>query len=219
MKVSNNNNLSFKSRCAEVRFAQDISSAVRKEYPGVLLSKFKPLFRKNWNNSYGKHVPYMKIQEIISRFNDIRTISDASTYEAIKGISDFAKKFRMYNCFEAARLSEFALKLNGIKNSYIASIYDNSHRIDHVITLFNKDKSEYNGSMDKAIIIDSWAGICDFAKSYFQELQHSDLTKHFGRFSSNSHLYLNNVDSLEIPNKIIAQHKDEYKGLILNKSI
>lgn len=218
------NNISFTSRCTQIRDAQWVVHTVNTEFPHFSLTKMQPMcakflqkndyclfLPKNFKEidnvvSYIPHVyakfhdtsflgkmllrldiltktqeeqkkikTAIKIKENIFKLWDFRcgynSLYNGETVYLKDLLTQIADK-KIGNCFEDSVLSEFVLKLNGIKNATLAELYERDksnhyHHIDHVVCVFSQDGNKIKqGKLSKnAIIVDSWLGIADFASN------------------------------------------------------
>lgn len=182
MKIScENKNISYTGRCPQIKDAQWVCHMVRSEYPHVSSSRIKasvselqengkvflPYIIKlqNWR---GKHLPkFHKIREKLQ--------SDSKNdFQRTNNVIKQLKNNKFGNCGEDAFLSAAILRMNGIKNVYIANLKTDKQIIDHTVCLFNKDGSEFNKEPDnKTIIIDSWIDSADFASNIFTKYKNT----------------------------------------------
>jgi hypothetical protein len=178
MKVFNQyNSPMFNSRCPEIKLGQDICHKVNCDFPHYSLYKFRAMIDKGISR---RIVKPKAIMDIISKHNDINADNYTNPVSYFPSLFDSIKKYHYFNCHESALLAELILKINGIKNSYTACLRDGKAKGNHILCLFNRDGSkiairEENGELipqienNKTIIIDPWAGICDFANNALKE--------------------------------------------------
>lgn len=123
---------------------------------------------------------------------------------------------RLGNCQENAIAATAALKMNGIKNSCIATLKHNETNIDHVVSVFNKDGSMFTGEIinNKTIIVDPWLGVVDYANNYFAK--NRDLLKQFMYIPEDGKLGLHRVNQFNIDENEILSIKKMFPELSFN---
>lgn len=210
-----NNYNSFKAHCPEIKLGQKVCNTVNKEFPHYSLFKFKPLIDKHLTKIPGGGKMLMNLMMKLyvdlpdNLHNSVQYLGDLFSY---------LKTNSCFNCHESSILSELVLKLNGIENSYTASVYKNDSKIEHVVCFFNRDGSEYNGiKNNQTIIIDPWSEICDFANNVFKEydgqwLQYFNNPQNSGNCANNKY-HFNNVKSMNLPNEFLEFIKEQYPNL------
>lgn len=171
--------ITFKSRCPEIRLGQQVCRTVNNVFPHYSLSKFNPMIEKHLTKVKSPQKVLWKVIE----FNNERPGKPENYYNNESYIGDlfsFIDKFHCFNCQESAILSLLILKLNGIKNAYNAFIRNGLADSNHAVCIFNRDGSElvpcvkggketFKIENNKTIIVDPWTGICDFANNAFNE--------------------------------------------------
>lgn len=128
--------------------------------------KFKKLFMTDKDKK--------GLDKLIAIQNHIRSIAIAryncegeapTVLQALKLLKDF----QLGNCLEDGLLAELILRINGIKNAKTVNIIDSRNPkepLDHVLCIFNRDGSEFDGKVTKdTIIIDPWCDKADFASN------------------------------------------------------
>ena len=170
MNVSGLKSLTIlKSHCPEIQLGQKICRVVNEEFPHYSITKFKPLI--------SRHIAKTSNPAAIHKISGIMYSNRPQMYingaQYLSDLFPFVEKYKSFNCYESANLSELALKINGVKNSYTANLYKGDANVDHVVCLFNRDGSPFNGEIknNQTIIIDAWAGVCDFANKLFKEYE------------------------------------------------
>lgn len=103
------------------------------------------------------------------------------------------------------------MKLNGVKNAKIANVIHSDDYIDHCVCVFNRDGSEFDGIIknNQTIIIDAWAGICDFANNIFKKYDTIFNLKNSGKYT------LSNLENLELTNSQLSNFRSDFPNLIL----
>lgn len=170
MKISDLYNLpSFRARCPEIKLGQNVCHLVNSGFPHYSMSKYDPFIEKHIKKT---HKP-QSIMPLKMKLSGERPVPDCPSYVYFRDLFDYIRKFHFFNCHESSLLAELVLKMNNIKNSYTASVYNGDAGIDHVVCIFNRDGSQYDGKVknNQTIIVDPWAGICDFANNVFKEYE------------------------------------------------
>lgn len=187
------------------------------EFPHYSITKFKPLISRH----IAKTSHPASINKIAERLYINRPEAGIDGTQYVYELFSFAEKYKSFNCYEAAKLSELALKINGVKNSYTANLYKGDANVDHVVCLFNRDGSPFNGEIknNQTIIIDAWAGVCDFANKLFKEYEvywaeflkipswHADAAKQ--KFE------LRDISDLSLKDKFLEFILERYPNLML----
>lgn len=168
--IINNNiaNINFSSRNKTIRFADDIARKVNKEFPrfsSTRIAGFKNIdhFQDLKNRARKKiHDLRQLMYQKSLHSNNFEELLDATV--------DPIREFKAGNCSEAARLTLFAARLNGITNCRIVGLKGpNNYSYDHVVVLVN-DKKPY--------IIDSWVGFADYIPNAIKRYQ-KDFRRNF----------------------------------------
>ena len=128
-----------------------------------------------------------KIKEILERYAIKRFSAESEMGHGNKIFESLylMEKFKFGNCSEMAMIAELILKMNGIQNACCASLNKGLQRspitewidLDHLICVFNKDGSVFDGKITpQTIFIDPWANKAGFAKDmerfYRNEFSH-----------------------------------------------
>ncbi|MBR1461302.1 hypothetical protein IJ596_06700 [bacterium] len=89
--------------------------------------------------------------------------------ENIYTILHIIKDYKLGNCFEEAKVMELIMRLNGIKNICTALPYSGANELDHLVCVFNRDGTKFDGKItNSTIIIDPWIQKADFAHNIFK---------------------------------------------------
>jgi len=265
------NNISFTSRCPQIRDAQWVVHTVNTEFPHFSLTKMQPMCAKFLQkNEYCKQLPktFTEIDDIISSipqvystFHDTsflgkmllhldilrkpqeeqKTINTAikikenifklwnfrrgynnSYNDENKYLKDLLTQMtneKLGNCFEDSILSELVLKLNGIKNATLATLYKrdkSGHRsiIDHVICIFSPDdKKVQAGELSaKDIVVDTWLGIADFAPNAI--LKYKTIGRKFFNIGKDDAIDIRPRDSLHLTKADIEEFREKFPQLV-----
>ena len=161
MNINSQNNLTFTSRNATIRFADNIARKVNNEYPRISASKFECLKNSIYYEDF-----------LISLWDDINILRDNMEKHTnrttlkknkIKDILFLIKNQKLGNCSESSFLSFIAAKVNGLVNCKLAYLTSpRGYDYDHSILLID-DKKPY--------IIDSWLGFADYVPNAIKRYQ------------------------------------------------
>ncbi len=123
---------------------------------------------------------------------------------------------RLGNCQENAVAATTILKMNGVKNACVASLKHDDAYIDHVVSVFNKDGSLFDGNIinNKTIIIDSWLGIVDYANNYFAKYR--PLLSEFMYIPKDGKLSLHRVNHLNIDESEVFLAREKFANLVFS---
>lgn len=180
VQYSDNMNLAFRARNVKIRTADEICRRVNNEFI-VSSSSAIMLNSKNYHHNENSKKFVSTIQDLIKALRNYYDASSSSS-EELKKMFAGMKKVKVGNCYEKAHATLIALKANGFKNVRNFSLFSISpdgqiKDLDHIVTAINfKIPKHYEfdnpitiGQLLKpnndAIIIDSWAGVADNAKS------------------------------------------------------
>ena len=227
MKVFNQyNSPSFNSRCPEIKLGQDICHKVNCEFPHYSLYKFRAMFHKGIPSKIISPTAYMNI---INKHDGINADNYTNPVSYFPSLFNSVKEYHYFNCHESALLAELMLKINGFKNSYTACLRNGKAYGNHILCMFNRDGSkiaikEENGELipqienNKTIIIEPWAGICDFANnalkeyhSFWDECLKPDVMAD----RANGKYNLTKVRSMDLPEGFAETVKTENPNLVL----
>lgn len=212
------NSPSFTSHCPDVRLGLDVCNVITKEFPHYSLTKLEPLINRNMRT--GKQaVAYQKLIMKLNKYRP-RITNDYLVY--LNSLFEYIKNFKSFNCNESGILGDFVLKLNGIKNSYIAHIYKGSFNEEHVVSFFNRDGSEYDGNIknNQTIIVDPWLCICGFANDIFKEFDQGVWSEYFKvpktfADSAKGAYNFKYVEKIDLPDEYLNIIKENFPKLIL----
>ncbi len=209
-------NISFASRCPQIRDAQWVCRTITSQFPHTSSSKFLPQYKSlleefssNLNiktsdspktladvynfinklqnfiehlNIFSKDLLPKKYRDATLTLEKIKTNIDAlhNARFNVNKSSDLTKcltlvkDYKVGNCYEDAKIAEFILRLNGIKNACTALMMQSGKSLDHAVCVFNRDGSVFSGDIkNSTIIIDPWAGKADFAKNMFVDYKNN----------------------------------------------
>lgn len=162
-------NTSFKSRNAEIRFADDLARRVNQAYPRLSSTLIEDL-----NNARRFPRVNRNLCDRIYLLRDIIHISvlkERDDVSCLRSMMNVIKKYKMGNCAESACLSSIALEVNGIKVHHpavIRSEFDDD--LDHAVVLVPNNGKPY--------IVDSWLGFADYVPKAFERYQ-KEFHNHF----------------------------------------
>ena len=161
MKITENNNIYFKSRNPVIRDADAIARHVNNLFPRVSTTKLmsynhyaESVFAKKRTLEY-IHNPTRKKLNTMRWSNKSMAASGRSDFDKISHYIDLVRESRVGNCGESAFLCKVVAACNGIKNTTIAAIFSRFGDVDHSV-LYVKDKKPY--------VIDPWLGFADYPK-------------------------------------------------------
>ena len=147
-----------------------------------ILEKFKP---KDKTSKLSKQLKTIK--DILERYAIKRFSAECHMGHGNKIFESLhlMENFKFGNCSECAMIAELILKMNGIHNACCATLNKGLQRspitewkdLDHLICVFNKDGSVFNGRITpQTIFIDPWVNKAGFAKDmerfYRNEFSH-----------------------------------------------
>ena len=169
MEIKDFSNISFQSRNKTIRLADDIARHVNKCYPRVSPSMVDDFVNINCFRRLKRRLMDDINDKLRSDISDAFDDGD-SFIKKIKAFVKPVKKYRLGNCGESAQLAAIATKINGLKNSYIASLKTTDNRdLDHSV-LYVNDKKPY--------IIDAWLGFADYIPNAIQRYK-NEFGRHF----------------------------------------
>lgn len=193
---SSQNNLLFTSRCPEVRDAQWVCQKVKNTFPHIsttkISAKMADIEEANWDlyrkfidkpeyallyNKNPKDRKFLRLfawrKRIVKRIHDAREswrIGGKDDYHRVNNVLGQFKYDKLGNCGEDAFMAATILRINGVDNACTAGLKVDGSFLDHMVCVFNKDGSTFNGKPNKnTIIIDPWVGMADFASNMFQK--------------------------------------------------
>ena len=225
MEILAQHNVStFKSRCPEIKLGQDVCHLVNTEFPHYSMTKLQPIFDKHIKKNKNPSAIMFLINRL---YNDRPYFPDEAFYpNYFQDLFYYIKKHHSFNCQESSLLSALVLKLNGIENVYTAGICDGAAEIDHLVSFFNRDGSEYDGEIrnNQTIIVDPWTGLCNFANNIFK--LYTNMWKKYFKISEcdkgliNGKYKFTDACKMQIPksNGFEDYIKDIYPNLVLKNS-
>lgn len=161
--------------------------------------------------NYAKH--------LISRLGEFRNKSDYLQGErTIQSSLFMLENFKMGNCYENAKIAELILLLNKIENACIAKLKTPfNQKLNHVVCIFNKDGSQFNGTVNNStIIIDNWAGKADYAKNMYT--YYKNLFKDHFYISKNSPIDFEQIEKLNLSPQEIQELTKKYPDFIFKST-
>lgn len=234
IRVSQNQQQSFRARNIDIRKADEISRRVHQGFPvysNTAMSRFK-----NKNKTSAVQRFHSAICDLVAELRSYYAVSTerANFFRMIGGM----KTTKVGNCYEQACLTEMALLVNGYKNVRKFALYSMNPKtgkikdLDHTIVGVNvklpKGYISKNGYVDvipsesliapsnKGIIVDTWAGFTDDAKNA--------LTKYKGNIflaskpDSKHKILLLPYDKPEFKPEDILYMKKHYPNLLLSEN-
>ena len=186
-------NISFTARCPQIKEAQWACHMVDSKLPRQSFSKMRPLYSNLFDKNLDFLSKYMqkrgtaKEEKFLAHANKqqrraVDTINAGNNlFKRVEGARrryvlnsrdslalstlNQLEKTKLGNCAETARATAAVLKMNGRENVYTAQLANVCFPVDHEVCIFNRDGSKINGlvNLKKAIVVDPWAGVVDFA--------------------------------------------------------
>lgn len=94
-------------------------------------------------------------------------------FETSEKLLDYISSKHCGNCGEAAESVAVILKMNGVKDVYVATVKCGDTAVNHEVCIFNRDGSPFDGKVknNQTIIADAWSGIVDFANTALKNLK------------------------------------------------
>ncbi len=93
----------------------------------------------------------------------------------------------------------------------------NGEKLIHVVCIFNKDRSQFNGTVNNStIIIDNWAGKTDFAKNMYPH--YKNLFKNHFYISKNSPIEFEQSEKLNLSPQQIQELTKKYPDFIFKNT-
>lgn len=234
-----NQNLTFTSRAPQIRDAQWVCQKVR-SFPHVSTTHFAPhveeladknmiLYdrftnKKPFEHSFVHSPEELKLIKIftwhkrlvdrITKARDEWRIASSDDYRRVGNILNQFKYEGLGNCGEDAYLAAAILKLNGVDNACIAKMKIDKYWIDHVICVFNRDGSAFDGkSLKNTIIVDPWVGDADFAQNMFLKYK-GQYKKFMCGIKSDSEIKLGKSDYVLFTEDELKVLQEKYKYLL-----
>ena len=152
MNISIQQNISFTSRNATIRRADDIVRLSRNAFPMISSSRIDTFKNVSHFNDFLFKISRELNEERFRRLDKIH--SHKSTVGKVFVLLKSLKTKKLGNCAEHAEVALLAAKFNGIKKAYLASLFTPDKKpLDHCIILV-EDKKPY--------VIDGWLGFADY---------------------------------------------------------
>lgn len=159
------------------------------------------------------------IKQIIIRLGHSRNQADYINREkSIQSPLYMLEDLRLGNCYESAKIAELILLLNKIENACIAKLKTPfNQKLNHVVCIFNKDGSQFNGTVNNStIIIDNWAGKTDFAKNMYTH--YKNLFKDHFYIPKNSPIEFEQTEKLYLSPQQIQKLTKKYPDFIFKNT-
>ena len=234
-----NQNPSFTSRSPKIRDAQWVCQKVR-SFTHVSTTHFAPnvqeladknmiLYnrltnKKPFEHFFAKTPEELKLIKIftwhkrlvdrITKARDEWRIASSDDYRRVGNILNQFKYEGLGNCGEDAYLATAILKLNGVDNACVAKMKVDRHWIDHVICVFNRDGSAFDGkSLKNTIIVDPWVGDADFAQNMFLKYK-GQYKKFMYGIKPDSKIKLSKSDYVFFTDKELKVLQEKFKYLL-----
>jgi len=157
--------INFKSRNADIRFADRIAREVNVRFPTLSLSKTNrynnrskvPKFHQGESKVYGK------MQEFYDALGELFAFNRSKrNYTILNEYMKIIEKYKMANCIEQSLLALIIAKCSGLKNCSIRGLYGKENGwLDHAVVYVKDKKNPY--------IIDPWLGFADYLPKAFEK--------------------------------------------------
>lgn len=152
MQINRIDNAKFTARKATIRRADDIARLAKNAFPMISSSKIDTFKNVSHFKSF-----LLKISQELNEERYLRS-DKINSYGTFVGrvfvLLESLKRKKLGNCAEHAEVALLAAKLNGVKNTFLASlITPDKEPLDHAVILV-EDKKPY--------VIDSWLGFADY---------------------------------------------------------
>ena len=237
-----NNNLTFTARSPQIKDAQWVCRKVR-SFSHLSTTHIAPTITKLADNNpkvfdrfssqtlVNRYYPKLPEEQrlvkffswyknLVKRMNRARSewnIGKKDKFAGVRNILGMFKYEKLGNCGEDASLAASILRMNGVENVYIAGITANGDWCDHVVCLFNKDGSMFDGKdLRKTIVVDPWVGGSDFASNM--------ATKYKGLFidllpelKQNSKIGFNIIEKMDFSDDELCLLRRNYPNLCYPK--
>lgn len=213
-----NNNITFKSKNIDIRYADNLTRYVNKLFQRVSLTK--AMAYDNFRGSrldiiYEESAACKKLHKV-RRISELISYSRESTADKCIRFMDAMKQFPSGNCGEASFLAKIAAEINGIKNAKIASLYNKYADMDHSV-VYVGDKKPY--------IMDCWLGFADYVPNaiqrYLTEFRNFIVEENEDILSKNMYFSVDNALSLfkdiKFTKEDIKRLREQYPELIIKK--
>ena len=171
---------SFQKRCPQIRDAQRVCHIINGSYAHVSDTRIRPalynlMVKDNVSDGF-KSKYLVRFKMFIEHMKEVRDTFQGSVKGLLPDksrpmkIFQQLKLYHMGNCYENAIAAEAILKLNGVPNACCAVLKRGNTVIDHIVCVFNRDGSKFDGKIinNHTIIVDPWLGKTDFANKMFK---------------------------------------------------
>jgi hypothetical protein len=171
---------SFQARCPQIREAQNVCHIISSGYAHVSDTRIRPalynLMAKDNVSDAFKNKYLIWLRRFIDQMQEIRDTFQGSLKGMMPSkprpmkVFQQLKLYHRGNCFENAVAAEAILKLNGVPNACCATLNKGNTSLDHIVCIFNRDGSIFDGKIknNQTIIVDPWIGKADFANKMFK---------------------------------------------------
>lgn len=210
MEVSKiSQNQSFTSRNSVVRDADWVMRKAKSEFPHFSTTyarmNYSDILDKNYklNEYLVNKTDYLKLERVLS-------LGSGTQFKRLKAIISALCDDRLGNCYEDATLADLILKMNGVKNSYRARFLTNhgTKKIDHTVTIIDKNPIDKYFNPKKIIIIDPWLGIADYADRVFK--LYKTRYNNFFRMANSQQFDLQMKSQLQLTESELNYFRKEY---------
>ena len=216
------NQISFQSRCPQIREGQRVCSIINQQLPHISDTKFRSAYYNLMDKRLDvkinlRYINWMR--SMIDRIKEARDLYINGVYGLHTNkptrILNQLKFERLGNCYENGKAAEIILKINGQKHVRSASV--NNGQMDHFVCVFNRDGSVFDGTIknNQTIIVDPWLGKVDFANNMFKVYE--NMCGKLLKVPSGGKFTLTNVEDIKISDNDINILKQYFPNLFYKK--
>ena len=171
---------SFQKSCPQIREVQKACRIINGSYAHASDTRIRPalynlMAKDNVSDSF--KIKYLvRFKMFVEQMKEVRDMFLGSVNGFLPDkprpmkIFQQLKLYHKGNCYENAIAAEAILKLNGVPNACCAVLKRGNKTIDHIVCVFNRDGSKFDGKIinNQTIIVDPWLGKADFANKMFK---------------------------------------------------
>ena len=236
--TATNNQISYTGRCSQIRDAQWVIHALKSNYPHFSSSRIKPKMSDIYERVRTAGIPYSDIVnkrvppdtlngkllrlcswhrnfvQKCSRIRQNNQVSGVCDRRIFYNIIKQLEKSGFGNCGEDSFVSAVILKMNKVKNVFVAKLKADENLVDHSICIFNADGTKFDGKFKKStIIVDSWLGQADFAHNLFVTYKNR-CSKFFPEIKRDSNIGIDKLREIILSNEDILLLNLDFDKLI-----
>ena len=216
--------ISFQSRCPQIREGQKVCSLITQQLPHISDTKLRGAYFNLMDKGLGERTNLRYInwmRSMIERFKDARDlyVVDAFGLNNPKPARIFNQlKFeKLGNCYENGKAAEIILKMNGMEHVRSAGLKRGNKPIDHFVCVFNRDGSVFDGTIknNQTVIVDPWLGKVDFAGNMFKVYENT--CQRILRIPPEGKFGLRDVENIKITDESMTTLRLFFKDLFYKK--